>query len=269
MKTLALAIVLAIAGTASAQTPRHLTFDVASIRPSDPTAQGGQVKPIPGGHGYTMRNVPIKLVMALMYRVPQRQIEGGPDWFNNQSFDIEARVDGTYSVEDLHTMFQNLLADRFGLKFHKDIRDGNIYALTVDPSGLKMKPNTTPEDFEIPMQGPPNKVVGKRVSLPYLCWNLGQALQNDARPCHRPNRPHWLLRLHARLPAAVSARLRYQPDPTRVQRFAVTLRRRQAAARPPPHRTERRRRAPRHRPHRQAQRQLVLTLLPAPSPDAP
>jgi len=182
MKAIVLAALLAISGAASAQTPAPLTFDVASIRPSDPTAQGGQVKPIPGGHGYTMRNVPIKLVMALMYRVPQRQIEGGPEWFNNQGYDIEARVDGTYSVEDLHTMFQNLLTDRFGLKFHKDIREGNIYALTVDPSGLKMKPNATPEDFEIPMQGPPNKLVGKRVSLPYLCWNLGQILQNDARP---------------------------------------------------------------------------------------
>ena len=122
-------------------------------------------------------------MMALMYKIPIRQIEGGPDWVKDQAFDVEARVDGTYSTDDLHIMFQNLLADRFGLKFHKDIRDGNIYALTVDPSGNKMKPNTTPEDFEIPMQGPPAKMTGKRVSMTYLCWFLGLVLQNDERPC--------------------------------------------------------------------------------------
>jgi uncharacterized protein (TIGR03435 family) len=180
MKALLLALVLTV--SAAAQTPARLTFDVASIRPSNPDAQGGMVKPIPGGHGYTVQNVPVKVLISLMYKVPTRQIEGGPDWLNTQRFDIEARIDGTYSVDDLHTMFQNLLTDRFGLKFHKDVREGNVYALTIDPSGLKMKPNTSPDDFEIPMQGPPAKLIGKRVYMSYLCWNLGQALQNDGRP---------------------------------------------------------------------------------------
>jgi len=169
-----------------AQTPGtspRLTFDVASIHASKPGQQTGGIKPIPGGHGYTAVNIPVKVMISLMYKVPMRQVEGGPDWLNSEPFDVEARVEGTYSVDDLHTMFQNLLADRFGLKFHTDIREGNVYALTIDPSGLKMKPNTGPEDFEIPMQGPPAKAVGKRVPMKYLCWYLGNALQNDGRPC--------------------------------------------------------------------------------------
>ena len=55
-------------------------------------------------------------MIALMYKIPARQIEGGPDWFNTERFDVEARSDGPHSVDDLHTMYQNLLADRFGLK---------------------------------------------------------------------------------------------------------------------------------------------------------
>jgi len=159
-----------------------LVFDVASIHQNKSDSLNGGIKPIPGGHGYTVSNIPVKLMISLMYRVPMRQIEGVPDWINDQRFDVEAHVDGTYSVDDLHTMFQNLLAERFDLKLHKDIREGNVYALTVDPSGLKMKPNTSPQDFEIPMQGAPAKVTGKRVPMNYLCWNLGQTLQNDARP---------------------------------------------------------------------------------------
>ena len=166
-----------------AAAPTRLTFDVASIHPSKPGLQTGGIKPIPGGHGYTAINIPVKVMISLMYKVPMRQVEGGPDWLNSEPFDVEARVDGTYSVDDLHTMFQNLLIDRFGLKFHMETREGNVYALTIDPSGLKMKPNTGPEDFEIPMQGPPAKAVGKRVPMKYLCWYLGNALQNDGRPC--------------------------------------------------------------------------------------
>jgi len=182
MKSVLLAISFVLTVTACAQTSPRLIFDVASIHQNKSNDPRGGIKPLPGGHGYTVSNIPIKLMISLMYRVPQRQIEGGPAWLNDDRFDIEARVDGTYSVDDLHTMFQNLLADRFGLKFHKDVREGNVYALTIDPSGLKMKPNTTPQDYEIPMQGPPAKNVGKRVPLPYLCWTLGQILQNDARP---------------------------------------------------------------------------------------
>jgi uncharacterized protein (TIGR03435 family) len=186
MRALLLAIALAPAAATLAQAPAgpsRLVFDVASIHPDKADTLNGGIKPLPGGHGYTAQNITVRLMISLMYKVPMRQIEGGPDWINTDRFDIEARVDGTYSVDDLHIMFQNLLADRFGLKFHRDIREGNVYALTIDPSGLKMRPNTSPQDYEVPMQGPPAKAVGKRVPMNYLCWYLGQALQNDSRPC--------------------------------------------------------------------------------------
>lgn len=157
-----------------------LRFDVAAIHPSRPS-ESGMIKPIAGGHGYTVQNMPVKLMISLMYRVPMRQIEGGPEWLNTERFDVEARVDGTYNVEDLHTMFQNLLADRFNLKFHIDKREGKVYALTVDKAGLKMKENHTPEMYDIPISGFGN-VVGKRVYMPYLCWWLGGQLQHDERP---------------------------------------------------------------------------------------
>lgn len=168
-----------LAQTAAA--PR-LTFDVVSIHPSDPNAQGGMIKPIPGNHGYTAQNVPIRLMIALMFKIPARQIEGGPEWINTERFDIEARSDGPHSVDDLHTMYQNLLVDRFGMKFHHDIREGNIYSLTIDPSGLKLKPNDTPENDKIPVNGPPSHVTGVRVPMVYLTWFLSQVLQDDTRP---------------------------------------------------------------------------------------
>jgi uncharacterized protein (TIGR03435 family) len=180
---LAALAVVSLGSLAVAQGKAPLTFDVASIRLADPNANGGMVKPLDGGHGYTVQNIPIKLIFSLMYRVPMRQISGGPEWFNGDRYNIEARADGTYSVEQLHTMFQNLLADRFKLKFHKEVKEGNVYALSIDASGSKLKPNSTPEDYKIPVTPSGiGAVTGIRVPMPYLCWFLGQQVQRDERP---------------------------------------------------------------------------------------
>jgi uncharacterized protein (TIGR03435 family) len=80
-------------------------------------------------------------------------------------------------------MLGNLLEDEFKLKLRKDVKEGPVYALSVDKSGLKMKVNESPEDFEIPVQGGPGGVtVGKRVSMQRLCFTLGQFVQGTERP---------------------------------------------------------------------------------------
>lgn len=161
----------------------RLTFDVAAIRRSDPNVRDGSIKAMPGGNGYTAQNIPVKLMISLMYKVPMRQIEGGPDWLATDGYDVEAKADHPYSVDDLHEMFQNLLADRFNLKFHKEIKEGPVYALMVDKSGPKMKVDESKQDFSIPMNDNADGVtVGKRVNMEYFCWWLGRVLHHDERP---------------------------------------------------------------------------------------
>jgi uncharacterized protein (TIGR03435 family) len=175
---------LAAAASLPAQTPpARLTFDVAAIHPSKPGLRAGSIRPMPNGTGYLVQNMPIRILMSLMYRIPTRQIEGQPGWFDSEPFDIEARAEGVYGIDDLHTMFKNLLADRFGLKFHIDTRQGPVYALTIDKSGLKMTPQGSTPDLNIPVipRGP-GDFVGAKVPMPYLCWFLGQIIQNDPRP---------------------------------------------------------------------------------------
>jgi uncharacterized protein (TIGR03435 family) len=165
--------------------PTRLTFEVASIKPSQGApGQGGGIKALPGGQEYTARNVPVKLIISLMYKVPMRQISGGPGWIETDLWDIEAKADHSYNLDDLHTMFQNLLTDEFKLKFHKEIKDGPVYALSVDKGGPKMKVNESTQDFKIPIGGGPDgTVIGTRVPMQYFAWWLGQAvLQRDGRP---------------------------------------------------------------------------------------
>jgi uncharacterized protein (TIGR03435 family) len=162
--------------------PKRLTFEVAAIRLSKQENRNGGIKALSGGNGYTAQNIPVKLMISLMYKVPMRQITGGPDWLASDRYNVEAKTDGSYNIDDLHTMYQNLLADRFNLKFHIETKEGSVYALMVDTPGSKMKVNDSPQDYKIPMNFSPEGVVGTRVPMSYLAWFLGQQLQNTSRP---------------------------------------------------------------------------------------
>lgn len=170
--------------TAIPADPSRLTFDVASIKPTkfDPQAGGG-IKALPNAREYVAQQAPVKLMIALMYKIPMRQITGGPDWINTDVWDIDAKCDQPHTLDELHTMYKNMLADEFKLKFHIETKEGNMFGLSVDKSGLKMKPNDSPETWEIPITGAGFATFnGKRVNMEYLTWFLGQVLQNDERP---------------------------------------------------------------------------------------
>src|ERR1700722_17731218 len=89
--------------------PKRLTFEVAKIKPAK--EEGGAILVRPGGQTYTTEGATVKLMITVMYKIPARQIVGGPGWLDDAPFDIEAQADHSRSLDDLHTMFQNLLAD--------------------------------------------------------------------------------------------------------------------------------------------------------------
>ncbi len=164
--------------------PARLTFEVVSLKPSKPGGRGGGIKPLPGGQEYKAENVPVKLMISLMYKVPFRQITGGPGWLDTELFDVDAKADKSYNLDDLHTMFQNLLADEFKLKFHKEIKEGPVYVLMQDKGGSKMKISESDRFSDIPIQGGRDFIItGKRVPMQYFSWFLGNTLlQRDERP---------------------------------------------------------------------------------------
>ena len=102
---------------------------------------------------------------------------------DSDQWDIAAKADHPRDLEDLREMFRNMLADEFKLKLRKEAKEGPVYALMVDKSGLKMKRNEAPWDFEVSVKsGPGGVTIGKRVSIQRLCYQLEQILQRDERP---------------------------------------------------------------------------------------
>jgi uncharacterized protein (TIGR03435 family) len=111
-----------------AQAPRPLTFDVTSVKTNVSGEQGGSSRAQPGR--YVGVNVTLRRVIGLAYS-PVQEFVGGPDWINTARFDIEGKVDGAPSREQMQEMLRSLLADRFHLVVHRETREMPAYALEL------------------------------------------------------------------------------------------------------------------------------------------
>lgn len=144
-------LILLLTGPGFAQ----LTFEVASIKPASPDARGSSVRLMPGG-GINATNVPLLRLITLAYDVRDFQVSGGPGWIATESFDVIARPDRSAAegAEDLAKLtdgqrktlreqvtgrLRALLADRFQLAVHKEMKEQPIYALVLAKNGPKMQ----------------------------------------------------------------------------------------------------------------------------------
>lgn len=167
-----------------AQTPGDSpAYDIVSVKPSLPGVSPGGVDPLPSGLGYEAEATTVKSMISVMYRIPLRQIVGGPDWLDEEKFDVAAIADKAYTTDQLHMMFQRMLADRFHLKVHTETKPGRIYALVIAKSGSRLTPSLSVQEHNIPItNGGNNQFVGSHVRMNFFCWWLGLRLQNDERP---------------------------------------------------------------------------------------
>jgi uncharacterized protein (TIGR03435 family) len=73
-----------------------------------------------------------------------------PDWMHEPRFDITAKVPEGATRAQFHVMFQNMLVERFGLKFHRSQREVQGYELTVAKGGPKFKESGPPPPPDAP-----------------------------------------------------------------------------------------------------------------------
>ena len=117
----------------------HPVFDVATIKPSKPDAQGKGFG-VRGRKVSTFNTTLIDLV-EFAYDVQSKQIVNAPAWMETDHYDISGQPDleGQPSHEQLKEMMQKLLTDRFKLTFHRDKKELAVFAMTVAKTGLKLK----------------------------------------------------------------------------------------------------------------------------------
>lgn len=137
------------------------TFEVASVKASPPPDGSGMISGMRGGPGtddptrVVMQNLEFFNLVTLAYEVKPFQVSG-LERNNALRFTITAKVPAGATPEEFKLMLQNLLAERFQLKVHHEMRDLPTYELVVGKNGPKFKVSAgEPPKPTNPPSGPP------------------------------------------------------------------------------------------------------------------
>jgi uncharacterized protein (TIGR03435 family) len=126
----ALLLTVLLASPLSAQAPP--SFEVASVKPNQSGDFRRGLGPEPGGRFVAM-NVPLRDLVALAYGISNLDAEsrviGGPDWMARERFDVTAKAAGSPAPSDYPPMVKAMLAARFKLQAHDEVRDVQAFAL--------------------------------------------------------------------------------------------------------------------------------------------
>ena len=114
-------------------------FEVASIKPSAPNAQG----PASAGlhiDGAMVRysSLSLKLYLGMAYGLKNYEISA-PDWMTSERWDITAKLPDGSDQKQIPEMLQALLRDRFQMKMHRETKEFPVYGLIIGKRELKLK----------------------------------------------------------------------------------------------------------------------------------
>ena len=136
---------LVMAAIINAEPQNGPAFEVASVKPNVSGADAGSSS---GGNPgtYTAVNMSLRRIIGIAYRINpplDRDRIVGPSWIDSTRYDITARIpaasDGTQSPEMLRT----LLAERFALAAHVEMRSDAGYALVRSRNDEQLGPQLT------------------------------------------------------------------------------------------------------------------------------
>jgi uncharacterized protein (TIGR03435 family) len=170
-RTLLTAAVAVCACTlALGQATASLTFEVASVKPSAPGWERGGVYfgPPRGGPGtpdpvqITWTYARFRGLLMTAYGLKTYQITG-PAWLDTERYDIVAKVPPGATKQQVNVMWQNLLAERFGLRVHHEPKEFQVEELVIARGGSKLKDTAWDPATPLP-PGPPQRKDGELLS---------------------------------------------------------------------------------------------------------
>jgi uncharacterized protein (TIGR03435 family) len=159
------------------------SFDVASVKVSAPDTGSNSNFPLGPGNAYTPNGgyfnatgFPLSLYIGFAYKLNgndgQSMTRQLPAWAKEERFDIQARVAGNPTKDEMRMLMRSLLAERFKLAMHSEDREAAVLAFVVAKEGkLGPKLRPRPADEACPTTGvaPGETVEG---GFPALCGGL-------------------------------------------------------------------------------------------------
>jgi uncharacterized protein (TIGR03435 family) len=173
----AILLVCAVAHAQTAPDPgaANPTFEVATIKPSNPESCCDRTFGREGRH-FNSYNTNLKWLVQYSYALQASQVIGGPPWFDEIRYDISGTIDGQYTPTPQQWLVavQNLLADRFQLKFHHETRELPAYVLTIAKGGAKLQRSQSDRPISLGFGGSPGHTMRATGSNATLAQFLGQ-----------------------------------------------------------------------------------------------
>jgi uncharacterized protein (TIGR03435 family) len=166
--TLSCSALLAQSPTPTPARPKFNTFEVATIKPTDPDTKGRYIT-MQGNNRFIEKSYNLKLLIAAAYDLNPRTISGGPSWIDSDHYDIVAVTPGELrpTHDEQMSMLRSLLTDRFKLTFHREPKTFSIYEIEMAKPG---KPGPKLKESTVPPTDPhtvgPGVVYPQRIVLP-------------------------------------------------------------------------------------------------------
>jgi uncharacterized protein (TIGR03435 family) len=115
------------------------TFDVASIKSNTSGVGGGYPELAPGGRRFTARSQLMLELIMFAYDVSPLQISSIPSAFFHERYDIDATCEQAMTKEQLPHLLQVLLAERFHLSIHREVKEQPVYSLALAKGGPRLR----------------------------------------------------------------------------------------------------------------------------------
>ena len=149
-RQLLLAIML-IAFIASLGAQARTAFEVTSVRANTSGPRGASMRWTPAGD-FTAVNQPVRVLLNFAYMLPLFQVQGMPDWFTTERFDVSAKAPAGLAMEPLvevrGQLLRSLLEDRFKLKARLVTREVPAMILTLARTDGRLGPQMRRSDVD-------------------------------------------------------------------------------------------------------------------------
>ncbi len=147
------------AATPAAQPP---AFDVVSIKTHKDEGMMMRIGINATPDGFQADGVPLQLLIRQAFGFSEDRILNEPDWAKSARFDINAKVAPedapklkALSGQQRFAMLLPVLEDRFGLKYHHETKELQVYTLVVAKGGPKLKESAPAESGAGASPAPP------------------------------------------------------------------------------------------------------------------
>jgi uncharacterized protein (TIGR03435 family) len=113
---------------------------VASVKPVTPPG-GPHVVSLNVNHGrLNIEAAELRQIVGLAYSIQRVRVLGGPSWADSDQFDIVAKAENPDATRDeVRSMLQTLLAERFHVAVHRETKQLPAYTLVLGKAGSKLK----------------------------------------------------------------------------------------------------------------------------------